>query len=127
MQSEHYAFVTFKDASYGDHGAMKPVACISEKEGLTLVVPATHATDLENTHTSLFACITLNVHSSLEAIGLTAAIATRLTEAGISANVIAGFYHDHVFVPVGQEHQALTALNSMRRGSAGDFTEDPGS
>ncbi len=43
--------------------------------------------------------ITLNVHSSLEAVGSTAAFATALGEAGISCNVLAGYFHDHILVP----------------------------
>ncbi|MDG1438394.1 MAG: ACT domain-containing protein, partial [Emcibacteraceae bacterium] len=56
--------------------------------------------------------ITLNVHSSLEAVGLTAAFSNALTQAGISANVIAGYYHDHIFVPVNDVQKAMVALNS---------------
>ena len=55
------------------------------------------------------------MHSSLDAVGLTAAFATRLTESGISANVIAGFYHDHLFVPPAQAEQAITALRELAR------------
>ena len=62
-------------------------------------------------------CITLTVHSSLEAVGLTAAIATELARFGVSANVVAAYFHDHVFVPSAQAEQALAALGN--RGEAG--------
>jgi hypothetical protein len=60
-----------------------------------------------------FRCITLGVHSSLEAVGLTAAVSTRLTELGISANVIAAHFHDHVFVPSSEAERALDALHRL--------------
>ena len=58
-------------------------------------------------------CITLTVHSSLEAVGLTAAIATELAGLGISANVVAAYYHDHVFVPCAQAEQAVAGLAAL--------------
>jgi hypothetical protein len=54
--------------------------------------------------------ITLNVHSSLEAIGLTAAVAGRLALHGISANVVAAYYHDHIFVPTADAERAVVVL-----------------
>ncbi len=57
--------------------------------------------------------ITLTVHSSLEAVGLTAAVATALTEAGISANVVAAFFHDHIFVPAADADQAVAVLLAL--------------
>ena len=62
---------------------------------------------------SVFRCITLNVHSSLEAVGLTAAVSGKLAETGISANVIAAYYHDHIFVPAEKADAALSALNEL--------------
>ena len=64
-------------------------------------------------YTGLFSCITLMVHSSLDAVGLTAAVATKLTEANISANVVAAFYHDHIFVALDDTEQALSSLRDL--------------
>jgi len=55
------------------------------------------------------------VHSSLEAVGMTAALAKALTEAGISANVVAAYHHDHIFVPWARRHDALAALEALAR------------
>ncbi len=62
-----------------------------------------------------FKQITLTVHSSLDAVGLTAAVSTKLASKGISANVIAAFYHDHIFIPSEKAHQALDALDEFNR------------
>lgn len=61
-----------------------------------------------------WARISLGVHSSLEAVGVTAAFSRALTDAGISANVIAGLHHDHIFVPWDRRDDALTALRALR-------------
>lgn len=63
------------------------------------------------------------VHSSLEAVGMTAAMATALTRAGISANVVAAYHHDHVFVPWTRREDAVAALRALTdQGSAGGMT-----
>jgi hypothetical protein len=62
---------------------------------------------------SVFSGITLTVHSSLDAVGLTAAVATKLAEYDISANVIAAYYHDHIFVQTEKSELALKALREF--------------
>ncbi len=59
------------------------------------------------------AWITLEIHSALEAVGLTAAVSRVLTRAGISANVVAGYTHDHVFVPLERADDAMRALTTL--------------
>lgn len=60
-----------------------------------------------------FRQITLQVHSSLDAVGLTAAVAAELANSGISANVVAALCHDHVFVPEEKAQQALLLLRGI--------------
>ena len=109
-----FVFCSFKNAHYGDHVNMQPIAAISEKEGLSLVIPRSIADQQNIDYDSLFRGITLEVHSSLEAVGLTAAFASKLAEHGISANVVAGFYHDHIFVQSRYATKAMLALSEMR-------------
>lgn len=59
--------------------------------------------------------ITLSVHSALEAVGLTAAVSGALTQAGISANVVAAYYHDHIFVPAADAKRAVEVLQTLSR------------
>ncbi len=63
----------------------------------------------------LYNKITLEVHSSLEAVGLTAAFATALCAENISANVIAGYYHDHIFVSTKLSHKAVQTLEKLSK------------
>jgi len=84
-----------------------------EKEGMTVVVSKQDAEKLGLPFEFVAAWITLNVHSALEAVGLTAAFATALGENNISANVIAGYYHDHIFVDVADAEKAMEVLWGM--------------
>jgi len=92
---------------------LNPIATFVESEGLTLVLTKQTAQQEKLAFEGVFKKVTLTVHSSLAAVGLTAAVSTKLTEHQISANVIAAFYHDHVFVPAEKAHQAMTALTEL--------------
>lgn len=89
-----------------------PLGTYREAEGWTVILPETEAAGLA-TVTAAMRCISLTIHSAFEAVGLTAAFATELAAHGISANVVAGFYHDHIFVPEGDAERALTALRTL--------------
>lgn len=108
-----FVFCTFKNSLYGDHLELEPIASFLESEGLTLVVPKLKADEQGLSYESVFRRITLRVHSSLDAVGLTAAFSQKLTDHGISANVIAGYYHDHIFVQTDCAEKALEALNEF--------------
>ncbi|AIL73364.1 ACT domain-containing protein [Vibrio vulnificus] len=107
-----YVFCTV-DGPLKDYLHLDPIATFREQEGLTLVLEAQQAEQAGLTTDSRFCLITLTVHSSLEAVGLTAAFASKLASYGISANVIAGYYHDHIFVPQGKAHEAMSALTEL--------------
>lgn len=108
-----FVFVSIKGSCYGDHSDLEPIASVVEREGLTLVIPRSKAEENGHKYESVFRAITLNIHSSLEAIGLTAAISKKLTEYGISANVLAGYFHDHIFVQSTLAEKALSAINEL--------------
>lgn len=91
------------------------VATVVEQEGRTFVVPKHAADQWGESYAAVFRQITLQVQSSLEAVGLTAAVANRLFQHGIAANVIAGFHHDHIFVPSPQACNAMLALQTIQQ------------
>lgn len=91
-------------------------ATVVEDEGVTHVVERHVADELGLAYDFVAAWITLRVHSALEAVGLTAAVAGALAGAGISCNVLAGFHHDHLLVPVGSAEQALAVLRGLEHG-----------
>lgn len=91
-------------------------AAVREAEGLTVVLRREEADRLGLAYDFVAAWITLQIHSALEAVGLTAAVSTALTAAGISCNVLAGFHHDHLLVPAGQSGRAMDVLELLSRG-----------
>lgn len=93
-------------------------AAVREAEGLTVVLPRAEADRLELPYDFVAAWITLEVHSSLEALGLTAAVGKALTNARISCNVLAGFHHDHLLVPVADAERAIEVLHELSEDSS---------
>ncbi len=88
-------------------------ALVREDEAMTLILEKATADNADLPYESLFSRITLNIHSSLDAVGLTAAVATKLSAYGISANVVAAYYHDHIFIQQEKSIQALAALQEL--------------
>lgn len=101
------------NGSLADYVALNPIATFREHEGLTLILDKAVAQQAGLTFTGSFSQITLTVHSSLDAVGLTAAVSSKLAEKGISANVVAAYYHDHIFVQTSKAPLALAALQEF--------------
>lgn len=105
-----------------DVSCLAPVATFREREGLTVIVD--EPTALREGLPVLFraAWITLTVHSDLQAVGLTAAVAEALTKARISCNVVAAAFHDHLFVPADRAADALAQLAGLQAKALRDAT-----
>ncbi len=89
-------------------------AMIREEEGPCVILPATAGPqDGSSEAPRKFACITLQVHSDLDAVGLTAAVATALATSGVACNIVAGLHHDHLFVPWDRREDALRVLKKL--------------
>lgn len=95
-------------------------AMVRESESITLILPPKEADSLGQKIDAGFQRIELQVYSSLEAVGLTAAISQCLTEHNISANVVAGFHHDHVLVPKKDSQTAIRALKTLTQSNKHD-------
>ncbi|MFC5070307.1 ACT domain-containing protein [Kitasatospora cinereorecta] len=90
-----------------------PVATVAEREGLTLVLPEADAVAAGLAYDFVAGWITLHVHCVLDAVGLTAAVSLALTDAGVSCNVVAGYHHDHLFVPYARTAEAVGVLEAL--------------
>jgi hypothetical protein len=108
-----FVFCTIQKAQYGDSADLQPIASYQEEEGLSLLLAKGAADVAGLAYESVFSCISLMVHSSLDAVGLTAAVSGRLAAHGISANMIAAYYHDHVYVPKDKAQLALQVLAEL--------------
>ncbi len=106
LSERAWAFQELSDSSFIPDTAF---AVIREEEATSIIIPAPAAA-ADAPH---FAKITLQVHSDLEGVGLTAAVATSLATSGIACNVIAGLQHDHLFVPWDRREEALELLEKL--------------
>ena len=116
LNTGRYVFVAVPDEVKLDPHRI--IASMRESEGLSAILPEQDALDLGLPFDFVAAWITLAVHSDLAAVGLTAAFARALADAGIGCNVVAGVRHDHLFVPFEQAQQAIDALRALSRSVA---------
>ena len=111
LNAGEYVFTTTGHGSVPSD--VRPVVSVAEEEGITLVLRKEEADRLGLSYDYVAGWITLRVHSPLHAVGLTAAVAAELAQAGLSCNVVAGFHHDHLFVPRDSASRAVALLNRM--------------
>ena len=114
LAGEVYGFACLEPGR-GVPAGVVPFATVAEAEGLTLVAPEAQLAAAGVAFQGGWARISLTVVSDLAAVGLTAAVAAVLTQRGISANVIAGYHHDHFFVQAARAEEALAALRGLGR------------
>jgi uncharacterized protein len=91
------------------------ISYFREEEGITIILSKIMADQFELSYSFVAAWITLRVHSSLESAGLTAAFSNALAEAGISCNVVAAYFHDHIFVNTKDAQRAMNILESISK------------
>ena len=115
LDAEMFQFVSFADGQLPAEAIASAICCFREAEGVSLTLPRDGALSLGFADESPMRQITLEVYSSLEGIGLTAAVARRLADNGIACNMIAAFHHDHVFVPADRAEEALALLQDLQR------------
>ncbi|NKJ37091.1 ACT domain-containing protein [Rhizobium sp. SG570] len=108
-----FVYCSVPASALADHIHLEPIGLFREREGVTLILPLEAARQAGLPTAPAMRMITLDIHSSLEAVGLTAAFATALGHEGISANVVAAYYHDHIFVPAVDAGRAVAALQAL--------------
>jgi len=108
-----YVFVTLE--SYQTLAGIEPRMMFKEAEGTTYILLKSDAEKHGLPYEFPCRMITLNIHSSLEAVGFMARIATELAKHDMGVNPVSGFFHDHLFVPDGREHDAMAVLEEMSK------------
>jgi len=113
LNERDYVFATVKDISKINR--IDTLCEFKESEGVTIVIEKHKADDLHLDYEYIAAWITLKIHSSLDAVGLTALFSTELSKNNISCNVIAGYYHDHIFVAKEDAEKAIQVLTDLSK------------
>lgn len=115
LQSEVYVFVS-KPHPCNTARYLEQAMCIFEEdEGVSMIMSVANAQSGGFDTEQRMRCITLKVYSSLEGVGLTAAVSTALAAEGIACNVVAAFHHDHLFVPENRAQDAMGILKALQR------------
>ncbi|KAL9583480.1 MAG: hypothetical protein Q9212_002674 [Teloschistes hypoglaucus] len=118
MHEDTFVFLTFPASGPEPPANLPQQMCFREKEGLTIITTVQSAQENELEYTFPSRMITCEVHSSLEAVGFMAALTRKLTECGIGANPVSGFYHDHLFVPAASAEHAMRMLMELAHEAA---------
>jgi hypothetical protein len=111
LHEGEYVFCTVENTEAIDPNDL--VMTFRETEGTTLIIRKETADKLNLKYDFIAAWISLMVHSSLEAVGLTASFSTALADEGISCNVVAGYYHDHLFIKHSDSQKAIAVLEKL--------------
>ena len=114
LQPETFVFCTIFSNSDATEAISVAKAMIHEDEGVSLILQRDEAVRLGMIFDTTYAQITLMVYSSLEGVGLTSSVSSKLAERGIPCNIVAGTQHDHVFVPMRQKEEAMAALKELQ-------------
>ena len=111
LRDETFVFITIKpDAPVPQIGAVMQFV---EAEGISFIAPLDEAKKAKLVYEIPCRMITLNIHSSLEAVGFLAVITTHLAKLNISVNPVSGYYHDHLFIPENRAADVMTALAEL--------------
>jgi hypothetical protein len=112
LSSETFVFVTLPGSKLPTPSLQIQMS-FREAEGTTIITTQESANTYGIEYTFPCKMITLNVHSSLEAVGFMAVIAAKLAGKGIGVNPVSGYYHDHCFIPLGKEDEAMKVLQDL--------------
>ena len=109
LSDEEFVFCAVPGELFGRLQA-EPIGWFREAEGISVIIERGAAQEAGLSCDFVCRLIVLSVHSGLDAVGFSAAVTGRLAAAGISANLVAGYHHDYVFVPAADADTAMAEL-----------------
>jgi len=112
LREGEYVFSSVTQEDFDDM-QIEPVGWFREVEGISLILERAAAQRLGLKQSSAYRMISLNVNSSLEAVGFLAAVTEKLAAAGVSVNAVSAFHHDHLFIPAEKANLAMSLLNDL--------------
>jgi hypothetical protein len=114
LRAGQFVFVSIQDSAHRATLVPKAIAMFKEDEGMSLIISVDLAAKNDLNVDQPMRCITLNVFSALDGVGLTSAVSTTLGQHGIPCNMVAAYHHDHVFIPASMAEKALALLNDLQ-------------
>ena len=109
LNKGQYVFCTASEVPAGTES----IGSFREKEGGSFILEKSHADRHRFSYSSVMSWITLDIHTSIDGVGFTAAFSKALGDNNISCNVVAAFYHDHIFVPEKDAEKAIRVLKNL--------------
>lgn len=122
LNPETYVFITLADPT-SLPSTLFVQSTFREKEGLSVISTQSSAEEHDIEYSFPSRMITLNVHSSLEAVGFLAVITRKLAERQMGVNPVSGYFHDHLFIAVGKDGDALQALDAIRESAKKELSK----
>ncbi len=113
VRPDRYTVLTIRNDEQTPSLGHGVAAVIEESEGITVVATLDRARREGWPEDFVAAWLTIDVRSSLEAVGLTAAFSRALGRAGIACNIIAAFHHDHILVPHDKSEAAVEVIEAL--------------
>lgn len=110
----NFVFCTISEKQFSKL-KVRPKLIFMEKEGITFIVEKKIADKNSLMYSSVWAMITLTIHSDLTAVGFLAVITNKLAKQGITVNVVSAYYHDHLFVPFKKAKKAVFLLKELSK------------
>ena len=94
---------------------LNPLMTYREDEGTTLLLDEQELATSGLQHAFFCRGISLNVNSSLYAVGLLAAVSEVLAKAAMSINIVSAYHRDYIFVPAARGDEAVTLLKKFAK------------
>ncbi len=112
LHTESYVFCSVPVLEV-DRLQTQPLGIFKEDEGTTIIAQKSQADSAGLSYSGTWACISLMVYSSLNAVGFLAEITRHLADALISVNAVSAYHHDHLFIPWEDRLRALEILQKL--------------